>query len=180
MNLAVLTCAFSGRPVAVDPELVGEVRDLSASNRTGQTRIVHRSNRRVHWEVVEPFAVVMARLEAAAGPGRAGATRRPAPADGSHSPATPTSPGSGAVTDAAARTFELLVERAGELPAGSPMTISSSLVLWLADRMTTISSADAAADALQALISCGGVSEAAPATDRVPAKPERGGKAVQQ
>ena len=64
--LIELTSAYTGKPIAIDAELIGEVRDQThqLTRKMGFTHIWHKSNRRVHWEVNERFEVVMERYRA--------------------------------------------------------------------------------------------------------------------
>lgn len=132
MNLAIFTSAITGRPVAVDPELIGEARDISSSAEMGMTRLVSKKSRRVVWRVTEPFGVVLDRLDSA----KDSTQRGPGPSDSQIAVERGTAAGHPDLSrDPAGRTFALMVDRAAQLPAGSAMTISSSLVLWLAQRM---------------------------------------------
>lgn len=68
--LLELTSGYTGHRIAIDPAIVGEVKDLAAElgSRTGRTLLVHRSNRRVHWRVHEPYLEVVAAIAAAGVP----------------------------------------------------------------------------------------------------------------
>lgn len=65
--LVELTSGYTGHRVAIDPALIGEVKDLASElgSRTGRTMLIHRSNRRVHWRVMEPYPQVVAAIAAA-------------------------------------------------------------------------------------------------------------------
>ena len=63
-----LTSAYTGLPVAIHVDLVGEVRDVTLLRSLGKTNVRHKTQRRVNWEVHEEYGEVMRRiLEARAG-----------------------------------------------------------------------------------------------------------------
>jgi len=62
--LVEFTSAYDGLPVAVEAELIGQVKALMPG-RLGRTLLIHRQNRRVHWQVNEEYTVVMGRLVSA-------------------------------------------------------------------------------------------------------------------
>lgn len=64
MALVEFTAAYSGKPIAVDRELIGEVRDLTheIGRHIGKTLIRHKANRRVKWLVDDRYEEVMAKI----------------------------------------------------------------------------------------------------------------------
>jgi len=64
-----VTSAYERTRVAIAHEMIGEVKDLRGtrcwSANTGNTLIIARKNRRVHWQVEELYEGVMARIRAA-------------------------------------------------------------------------------------------------------------------
>jgi hypothetical protein len=70
MGLVELTSHYDGRPIAIDPELVGEVKDCRREVPRPfdpTTRLTHKKNRRVSWNVREDFDTVMKRIREASG-----------------------------------------------------------------------------------------------------------------
>lgn len=64
MALVEFMAAYSGKPIAVDSELIGEVRDLSheIGRHIGKTLIRHKANRRVKWMVNDSYEQVMDKI----------------------------------------------------------------------------------------------------------------------
>ena len=63
-KLIEITSARTGLRVAINLRNIGEVKDVNQrfGTLTARTLIVHRTNRRVKWEAVEPYEEVMDRI----------------------------------------------------------------------------------------------------------------------
>lgn len=74
--LIELTSKYTNEPIAIDHELIGEVKDQSPVGQPRDTLIIHKRNRRVHWTVTERYEQVMEKIRIASactrgsGPGR--------------------------------------------------------------------------------------------------------------
>lgn len=66
--LIELISKYTNEPIAIDHELIGEVKDVAKVGQPRYTLIIHRKNRRVHWSVVERYEQVMAAIRKAETP----------------------------------------------------------------------------------------------------------------
>lgn len=67
IHLVELTLTTSAKPIAIELNQIGEVRDVSTgiANGRGKTMITHAQTRRVKWELQEDYAETMRRIREA-------------------------------------------------------------------------------------------------------------------